>query len=552
MASICLFGVTATAAAKPGTAKGGHPKLDSKLNDRALKGGSLTSRAIVVLNPGCDATADYAKVGGKRGRRLGLINADVVEIANSQLRKLADSPCVKDIHWDRKTGGEMNRAAIVEGARAVQEAYGYDGAGIGVAVVDSGITGWHDDLTYRGSNPNVKVVGGQRVTKFVDFVNGRLTPYDDNGHGTHVAGIIAGNGYDTLGARAGMAPAANLVSLKVLDDHGGGYISNVIAALDWIAANRTAYNIRVVNLSVGAAVSESYNTDPLTLAAKRVVDQGVVVVTAAGNLGKNPITGKAQYGAITAPGNAPWVLTVGAYSHEGTIVRSDDKMAPYSSRGPTAVDFAAKPDLVATGTGIVSLSSAGSLMYSTKADYLLKGLLPTANRPYLSLTGTSMASPVVAGAVALMLQANPKLTPNLVKAILQYTSQDYGYDPLTQGAGFLNAKGAVDLARFLKNPQYGQRYPSNPAWSRTILWGSHKLQSGVIKPAGSAWSINTVWGASRDREGDNIVWGTRCTTKACDSVLWGANQMDADNIVWGTFDREGDNIVWGTMREADN
>ena len=126
----------------------------------------------------------------------------------------------------------------------------------------------------------------------------------------------------------------------MLDDHGGGYISNVIAALDWVVANRAAYNIRVVNLSVGAAVTESYTTDPLTLAAKRAVDAGIVVVTAAGNLGKNAGTGKTQYGGITAPGNAPWVLTVGAYSHEGTLTRNDDKMGRYSSRGPTALDFA--------------------------------------------------------------------------------------------------------------------------------------------------------------------------------------------------------------------
>ena len=176
--------------------------------------------------------------------------------------------------------------------------------------------------------------------------------------------------------RSARAPAsrrrANIVSLKVLDDHGGGYISNVIAALDWASTNKTTYNIRVINLSVGAAVTESYMTDPLTLAAKRAVDAGIVVVTAAGNLGKNA-DGQTQYGAITAPGNAPWVLTVGAYSHEGTIDRSDDKMGGYSSRGPTAVDFGAKPDVVATGTGIVSLSAPGSPFYTTKAAYLLAG-----------------------------------------------------------------------------------------------------------------------------------------------------------------------------------
>jgi serine protease AprX len=554
--AFCLFGITADVAAKPRNARAGdHPKLDRKLNDRANLGGSGTSRTLVVLNPGCDATSDYAKAGAKRGRKLGLINADVVELTNGQLRKLADSKCVQSIHHDRKTGGEMNFAAVVEGARAAQQEYGANGAGVGVAVLDSGITSWHDDLTYVGSNSSVKVVNGQRVTKFVDFVNGRTSAYDDNGHGTHVAGIIAGNGFDTLGARAGIAPSANLVSLKVLDDHAGGYISNVIAALDWVVANRTTYNIRVVNVSVGAAVTESYNTDPLTLAAKRVVDAGVVVVAAAGNLGKNPKTGKAQYGAITSPGNAPWVLTVGAYSHEGTLSRNDDVMAAYSSRGPTAYDFGAKPDVVATGTGIASLSTPGSLLYSTKAAYLLKGALSNFSKPYLSLTGTSMASPIVAGTAALMLQANPKLTPNLVKAIIEYTAQQYNYDPLTQGAGFLNVKGAVELARFLKHPTSGERYPSNSSWGKSIVWGSRKVARGVIKPAANAWAVDVTWGAMRDTEGDNIVWGTACSTRQCNNVTWGTAEMDSDNIVWGTFSAtESDNIVWGTFSatESDN
>ncbi len=546
-ASICLFGFTATAAAERGPGKkGGHPKLDAKLSERARGGSVGFSRAIVMLNPGCDAAPDYAKVGARRGRKLGLINADVVEVPNRELQKLADSRCVKGLHWDRKTGGEMNYAAIVEGARAVQYTYGYDGAGVGVAVIDSGIVGWHDDLTYFGSSAKVQVVNGQRLVKFVDFVNGRTTPYDDNGHGTHVAGIIAGNGLDTWGARAGMAPAANLVSLKVLDDHAGGYISNVIAALDWVFTNRVTYNLRVVNLSVGAAVTESYMTDPLTLAAKRVVDEGVVVVTAAGNLGKNRTTGETQYGAITAPGNAPWVLTVGAYTHQGTLTRTDDAIASYSSRGPTAIDYAAKPDIVATGTGIASLAAPGSLLYNTKPTQLLSGLWLTPYKPYLSLTGTSMASPVVAGTIALMMQANPNLTPNLVKAILQYTAQDYGYNALTQGAGFLNTKGAVDLARFLRNPQAGQTYPSQAVWSKTILWGNHKIKRGVIKPAGSAWSLNVTWGAATDAEGDNIVWGTACDTSECDNIVWGTSAMDAADIAWGSFDSEGDNIVWGT------
>ena len=529
------------------------PKLDRQLNERAAQGGANRSRAIVMLKAGCSVDAAVAKLGGRSGLKFGSINGQLIELPNGALRKFADNPCVASAHYDRRTGGEMNRAAIVEGARAVQAAYGVDGAGVGVAIVDSGVSGWHDDLTYLGRNSAVKVVNGQRVVKFVDFVNGRTAPYDDNGHGTHVAGIIGGNGFDTLGARAGMAPAADLISLKVLDSQAGGYISNVIAALDWIVTNRAAYNIRVVNLSVGASVTESFLTDPLTLAAKRVVDAGVVVVTAAGNLGRNPVTGKAQYGAITAPGNAPWVLTVGAYSHEGTLTRTDDKYAEFSSRGPTATDFLAKPDVLATGVGIVSLSAPGSLMYSTKSSYLLSGVFSTVTKPYLSLSGTSMAAPVVTGAIALMMQVNPKLTPNLAKAIIEYTAQNYQYDALTQGAGFLNAKGAVDLARFLYAPTVGQTYPHNDAWSRTIIWGNRKLDRGVIKPQGSAWSTTTVWGSSTTAEGDNIVWGTACGAGECDNIVWGTAQMDADNIVWGTFAAEGDNIVWGTMSgELDN
>jgi serine protease AprX len=594
-ALICLFGLTATVdaagrAKRPAANQSGqhgqwdhkptdHPKMDRKLNDRADRGGLGTSRVIITWKPGYgnnkaprggssllkknnnnnnnndndnnDQDNEIQRMGGKNGRKLNLIGGQVVEIPNWLLRRLANHPGILSISHDRKTGGEMNRSAVVSGARAVQQNLGLDGAGIGVAVIDSGITSWHDDLTVQpnpyqqGQGVNAPA-GGQRVAKFVDFVNGRTAPYDDNGHGSHVSGIILGNGYDTYGARAGIAPAATLVSLKVLDDHGGGYISNVIAALDWVVQNKAAYNIRVVNLSVGAAVTESYTTDPLTLAAKRVVDAGVVVVTAAGNLGKNKVTGLPQYGAITAPGNAPWVLTVGAYSHQGTVTRIDDKMAPYSSRGPTARDFVAKPDVVATGTGIVSLAVPGSTFYTTKAAYLLKGSRASENKQYLSLTGTSMAAPMVTGTVALMLQVNPKLTPNLVKALIEYTAQNYGYDSMTQGAGFLNTKGAVELARFLVAPQAGQKYPSNKAWSKTILWGNHKIKKGVIKPAGSAYALGTVWGADTTPELDNIVWGTTCVTDLCDNIVWGTTVLDLDNIVWGTVAAPGDAVVWGT------
>ena len=242
--------------------------------------------------------------------------------------------------------GHSDHTATAVGAAAAREEYGYDGNGITVAVIDSGITPWHDDL----ADPDA--AGAQRVARFVDFVNGAEQAYDDYGHGTHVAGIIAGNGADSNGAITGIAPAARLAVLKVLDAAGRGRISNLIAALDYVVAHRDELNIRLVNLSVGAGVYESFHSDLLTLAAKRVVEHGVVVVAAAGNLGRTA-DGLTQHGAITAPGNAPWVITVGASSHNGTANRADDTIAAFSSRGPTAVDHrqsptSSRPDLAST------------------------------------------------------------------------------------------------------------------------------------------------------------------------------------------------------------
>ena len=287
LALVSVLGGPPPVMAAPGQGPGDHPKLDRKLNDRDRNEKGGTSRAIILLKSGQDASGDVAKLGGKLGRRLALMNGLAVELPNKVLRKLADNPAVERIVWDRPLDSTMNRVAVTVGARAVQDTLGYTGAGIGVAVIDSGITAWHDDLTYQGRSTLVKVKNGQRVSAFVDFVGGRLNPYDDYGHGTHVAGIIAGNGYDTFGSRAGIAPDANLVGLKVLDGNGRGVISNVIAAIEWAITNRAAYNIRVINLSVGSSITESYNTDPLALAAKRAVDAGIVVVAAAGNLGKN-------------------------------------------------------------------------------------------------------------------------------------------------------------------------------------------------------------------------------------------------------------------------
>jgi serine protease AprX len=521
-------------------------KLDDALTDRANRGNPFaTTRVIVTLVPGAKLPNEFKKYA--LNNRLDLINGEVLALPNGVLKQLAKHPDVFRVHFDRPTKTHNYRTAVTVGARDAIMKYGYTGAGVGVAVIDSGITSWHDDMINYTSTQFP--YGNQRVSKFVDFVNGQPLPYDDNGHGSHVAGIIGGVGYDSKFDKAGIAPLASIVALKVLDQNGQGSISRLIAALNWVNQNYTTYNIRVVNMSVGAGVLESYWTDPLTLATKVLTDKGIVVVAAAGNLGKNA-AGQLQYGAITAPGNAPWVLTVGASSTMGTTDRSDDEMAAFSSSGPTAYDFSAKPDLVAPGVGTVSLAVPGSTFYTTKADFLLAGAVATAAKPYLALSGTSMSAPVVSGTIALMLQANPKLTPNLVKAILQYTAERRaGYSALRQGAGFLNTFGAVQMARFFATAKKGDKLSYGSNWSRTIEWGSHLLTGGNILPTGNAWANTVIWGSALTgtSTGDNIVWGSMASG---DNIVWGSTSL-GDNIVWGTS-MVGDNIVWGSAASGDN
>ncbi len=293
-----------------------------------------------------------------------------------------------------------------------------------------------------------------------------------------------------------MARAPVFVSLKVLDAPARGTISTAIQAIDYAIANRARLNIRVINLSVGAAVTESFFTDPFTLAAWRAVQSGITVVAAAGNLGRDA-SGNTQYGGVTAPGNAPWVLTVGAYNHMGTLARGDDVVAAYSSRGPTAVDLLSKPDLVAPGTRIVSLAAADSTLALARPQDLVPGTTAALGLPYLTLTGTSMAAPAVSGTVAAMIQANPALTPNAVKAILQYTAATQpNTSPLDQGAGFLNANGALQLARFFATARPGDAYPGDSSWGRHLIWGNYVVDGGVPRPDANAWATNIVWGSN--------------------------------------------------------
>ncbi|MBE5963654.1 MAG: peptidase S8 [Lachnospira sp.] len=265
-------------------------------------------------------------------------------------------------------------------------------ARIGVAVLDTGIY------------PHVDFEN--RIRVFKDFVNNIKRPYDDNGHGTHVSGIIAGAGIANKRYR-GVAPMANIIALKTLDKKGDGEVENVIKANEWILENCIKYNIRIVNISMGAAPA---NKDEYTPKEKRFIenverlwDAGIVVVAAAGNNGP-------ESNSITIPGVSKKVITVG--NCENTSISKTS-----SGRGPT-VDRILKPDIIVPGNNIMACANMRNA-YTTKS-------------------GTSMSTPIVSGTIARMLEKNPSLTNYEIKENLQKTAIDMGYDRNRQGFGMLN------------------------------------------------------------------------------------------------------------------
>ena len=467
----------------------------------AAPGRQTHSRVILRTVDGRPASQLIQSVHGIAGRYFPWLGGQVAIVPNAALDDLASRPEIAAVSLDRPVRGTQDRTTTATGARWVAEHLGVTGSGIGVATVDSGVNPWHEDLDGR-------------VVHFADFVNAQRFAYDDYGHGTHVAGIIAGSGRASAASgqeanlpRRGVAPGAHLVVLKALDVTGNGFTSNVIAAIDYAIANRATYNIRVLNLSVAAGVYESFTKDPLTLAAKRAVDAGIVVVAAAGNRGRDR-TGQLQYGGIASPGNAPWVLTVGATSDLGTTERRDDVIAGFSSRGPTPIDANAKPDLMAPGVNIESTADPSSALFAANPSSRLWGAVKSGTEPYLSLTGTSMAAPIVTGAIALMLEANAALTPNAVKAILEFTAEARGgYDHLTPGGGF--------------PPELS----SDPVrWSRHIIWGNRRVAGGMLGARANAWKLGVTWGDARTARGEAITWGIGCREgdAACDETPWTA------------------------------
>lgn len=330
--------------------------------------------------------------------RMKLINAVSANITVNGIRKLCKENCVDCLYLDYKVNMYLDVATPTVGSLKVHRA-NLTGKGVGIAIIDTGIHP-HPDIT-KPKN---------RIIAFKDFVNKRRRPYDDNGHGTHVAGIAAGNGRMSKGKYQGQATMAKLVGLKVLDKNGSGYTSDVVRGIEWVMKNRKRYNIRVINLSLGYDGPVKCSDDPLCRVTSKAWKAGLVVVAAAGNNGPRSRT-------IGTPGNNPVIITVGAVNDKNTIRQSDDLIAGFSSRGQ--VGRISKPDVVAPGVKIMSLR------------------IP---RSYKRLSGTSMAAPIVSGIVALLLQRYPRLKPGRVKSILKRNAFKLKASRNSQGFGEVNIR----------------------------------------------------------------------------------------------------------------
>ena len=448
---------------------------------------------IVQLRSGVSDTQARALVreaGGRITGRLHIIHALAARLDAGAARTLRHDARVRALTFDAR----VRPQDVVNGSRlqtsypwAVSAPYAWDkatGEGVGVAVIDTGIAGQLPEFTDDDGTSRVKA---SAVTN-----PGATSPDDTYGHGTHVAGILAGNGgaLDPSDPRylhyLGIAPDANLVSIKVADDDGNATVLDVIYGLQFAVDHQSDYDIRVVNLSLASTTPESYKTDPLDAAAESAYFHGILVVAAAGNRGTAPDAG--DY----APGNDPFVLSVGAVDDNGTATTSDDTMASWSSSGATQDGFA-KPDIAAPGAHIVSLLAPNSAFASMCPSCIVEP-------GYIRAGGTSMAAPVVSGTAALLFQRHPDWTAPQVKAALLGTARSISGTSLRE----VNAYNAVRLGdppagvdpnvppNGLVDPSDGDIDYSRSSWSRSS-WST--VSGGLAASwARSSWSCTCPGG----------------------------------------------------------
>jgi serine protease AprX len=462
--------------------------------------------------------------GGSVKHALSIVGAVSARLKGVQILKLTRDGDVDYVVKDQRLRALFDPAQGSAAARTpgilevnapqVWSQLGVTGQGVGVAIVDSGVYP-HPDLAGR-------IVASIDFTAASPTVSSTSTG-DPGGHGTHVAGLVAGDGTASGGAYTGVAPRANIVNVRVIDASGGSNVSTIMRGLQWVLANRSTYNIKVVNLSLGATPMGSYKSDLMATAAEVLNFAGVTVVVSAGNTG--PLAG-----TVTTPGTDPYVITVGALDDSGTSLLLDDLMAVFSSRGRTVFDNLSKPDVVAPGRRMVSLRSPGSVLDTLFPDRQVTAtgaLTPD----YYRLSGTSMAAPVVAGVIALMVERNPSLSPAQIKKRLKTTATALTFGTaFDRGAGLVNAYKAassVDVSREFAPDRVSDAFAKDMKkfiQGQPFVWRDLTYHGGVDS-AGTSWE-GVTW--------ENVRW---------DSVTW-------ENVTWEGFTWEGiswEGVTWETV-----
>jgi serine protease AprX len=470
------------------------------------KGGNQAARAV----------ADVLKISLKSARTFTSIDGVAIDLTGAQILTLAANKHVTAI-----TANAPMRLAAASTSNDkwpfVTGVFKYSAAPAAtIAVVDSGIDPSRPEFAGRiVANVNLSTLPGN-------------SPGDGRGHGTFVAGIAAGDSPNHSGA----APSAKLVSLDVMDDQGMARTSDVIAAADWILANKAKYGIRVANFSLHSAVANSFMYDPLDKAVERLWFGGVVVVAAAGNYGSP--TGPS--GVPFAPGNDPFVITVGASDTGRSVSTNDDTAAPWSAYGYTLDGFA-KPELAAPGRYMVGPVPVTSTLYSERPDHVVEP-------GYMELSGTSFAAPIASGVAALILGKHPEFTPDQVKGALMIGAKPMpSAADLSEGVGEINAQRSVEVqsppnpnlalnAFLTADPSTGGRVFDSASWASkakaSASWASASWSAASW--ASASWSAASWASASwSDASWASASWASNAEAAASWADLSLGSASWADN-----------------------
>ncbi len=519
----------ALAVALAGTSLAGVPAASASAGETVIVSATgLLSPALAVLGVGGTVLTQYHLIDA--------VDAVIPTFVEPLLAAIPGITVTPDVSVSigstpESTGPHAPSDVFLQQTGATQlAAAGDTGQGVTVAVLDTGIDNLPD---FAG-----RLIGG------VDLTGGNNPFQDSYGHGTFVAGLIAGNGASSDGQYSGEAPDANLVSIKVAGADGTTTLGTVISGLQWAVDNQSRYGIKVLNISLGVQPTESTVINPLDQAVEAVWNSGIAVVASAGNAG--PFNG-----TILSPGDDPLVITVGALDDMASTSTADDEMTDFSSVGPTSPDGWVKPDLVTSGRSVVSLAAPGSTVYD---DY------PSARVGSANFvgSGTSFSAAITSGAAALVLTDSPGLSPNQVKArLLGNTSPGPVGNPFVDGHGALNAYAAATSGPMSFNQSAANLIPTSlgatvslsptgpvDTWNASLWSGlsGEQLPSGGSAWNGYAWNGGDwngwTWTSKAWNDGAwaGAAWnGQDWASKAWNESAWDGSAWDGsawDGTVW--------------------